>query len=135
MDKQPDVKWIQVEFFSGYPFGHYRILFKPEATIEYTGEGELSVPLYGSYKWKASPRIYKNLAKILIDRRWENETNPAGEGFEVCDGWTDTVSWSFNGEIHEYSVQIGVGPESILKIIDRMHKLLKDEGRKILYSN
>lgn len=49
MDKQPDVKWIQVEFFAGYPFGHFRLLFKPEGTIEYNGEGELSIPLFGSY--------------------------------------------------------------------------------------
>jgi hypothetical protein len=38
----------------------------------------------------------------------------------VCEGWTDNLSWSVNGEINEYSVQIGVGPESILKVIERI---------------
>jgi hypothetical protein len=48
----------------------------------------------------------------------------------VCDGWSETLRWSIQGETREYNVQIGVGPESILKIIERLGKLLKEEEKK-----
>lgn len=134
MDKQFVVEWIQLEFFAGDPFGYYRILYKPDGTIEYEGEGvRLLFSLYGQHKWKGkvSSRVFKNLAKILIERRWENEIDPMGEGIVVLDGWTDVVSWSVNEEIYEYSIQIGKGPKSILKVIERMKKLLMDELKKI----
>lgn len=30
----------------------------------------------------------------------------------VCDGWSDTLSWSIHGETQEYSIEVGLGPAS-----------------------
>src|SRR5258708_3039334 len=130
MDKLPTVDWIELEFFASYPYGHYCLRYKPKGAIEYTGDGDISMPLNSVHEWNASPRVFKNLARILLERRWENEINPVGEGFVVCDGWSEMLRWSIQGETQEYNVQIGVGPESILKIIERLGKLLKEEEKK-----
>lgn len=130
MEKQQTVDWIEHEFFGGYWGGHYTLHFHPDGLVKYEGEGELSIPLRGSNEWSASPRVFKNLARILLERRWENEIDQSGENFEVCDGWSEMLCWSIQGEIHEYTVKNGVGPESILKIIDRLGILLKEEAKK-----
>ncbi len=74
--------------------------------------------------------MYKNLERNLLERRWEHEIDPAGEDFVVCDGWSETIRWSIQGETQEFTVQVGIGPESILKIINRMNKLLKEKEKK-----
>lgn len=130
MEKKINVDWIELEFLAGYPYGHYRLRYKPDGTIEYTGDGDLPTPLNGSHEWSASPRVYKNLERNLMQRRWEHEIDPAGEDFMVCDGWSETLRWSIQGETHEFTIQIGVGPESILKIIGRMNKLLKEKEKR-----
>jgi hypothetical protein len=130
MNKQPTVDWIELEFFAAYPYGHFCLRYKPNGEMEYTGDGDISMPVHGAYFWEAPPRVFKNLARILLERRWEKEMDPAGEGFEVCDGWSETLRWSIQGETLEYNVQIGVGRESILKIIERLGKLLKEEKKK-----
>jgi hypothetical protein len=106
------------------------VRYKPKGAIEYTGDGDISMPLHGVHESNASLRVFKNLVRILLERRWENEINPVGEGFEVCDGWSEMLRWSIQGETREYYFQIGVGPESILKIIERLGKLLKEEEKK-----
>lgn len=63
------VDWIQVEFFAGYPFGHYKVRYQSEGTMDYAGEGEdLPICLPNGHRWTASKRVYQNIAKVLVDR-------------------------------------------------------------------
>ncbi len=55
MEKRKAVDWIELEFLAGYPYGYYRLRYKPDGIIEYTGDGDLSNPLHGLHEWSASP--------------------------------------------------------------------------------
>ncbi|GIO15370.1 hypothetical protein J19TS2_49250 [Cohnella xylanilytica] len=47
----------------------------------------------------------------------------------VCDGWTDTLTWSVNGVTEEHSFLIGEGPASLLKVMARIQQLVKEEEK------
>jgi|GEM_PF-6935731 len=49
----------------------------------------------------------------------------------VCDGWTDTLTWSIDGVMEERSFVIGEGLESLLKVVERIRRLVKEEERRI----
>lgn len=123
--------WIQVEFFGSYPFGHYTIRYQPDGAVEYVCEGfDLPILLPNGHRWIASKRVYQNLAKVLASRPWEQEVDPRIEPEMVCDGWTDTLNWSMEGKHEEHSFVIGLGPASLLKIVERIKRLAKDEEKK-----
>lgn len=124
--------WIQLEFFAGYPFGYYKLLYKPDGTIDYTCDGEdLPFALPNGHGWTASRRVYQNIEKVILARPWEREINPGIEPDHICDGWTDTLTWSFDGVTEEQSLVIGQGPARLLKVMKRIRRLAKDEELNI----
>lgn len=134
--RMKSVDWIQLEFFASYPYGYFKLLYKPDGSVEYNCDGEdLSFSLPNCYRWLASKRVYRNLEKIMLTRPWEEEIDPRLEAGMVCDGWTDTLSWSIEGVTEEQNLVIGEGPESILKVMDRIRRLARDEEQKISCSS
>jgi hypothetical protein len=124
------VDWIHLEFFAGYPFGYYKVRYLPDGTAEYICDGEdLPYALPNGHRWAASKRVYQNLAKVLLARPWNQEVDPRLEPEMVCDGWTDTLSWSVQGEVEEQSFVIDEGPASLLKVMERIQRLAKDEEK------
>ncbi|WP_059040658.1 hypothetical protein [Paenibacillus rubinfantis] len=124
------VEWIQTEFFAGYPFGYFKLRFLPDGTVEYACDGEdLPFVLPSDYQWQASKRVFQNLAMVILARPWEQEPDPRLDAGMVCDGWTDTLSWSIDGMKEEHSFVLSEGPASLLKVMDRIRRLAKVEVR------
>jgi hypothetical protein len=130
------VEWIMLEFLAGYPFGYFKLLYKPDGSIEYICDGkDLPLALPNGSRWLASKRVYQNLAKIILTRPWEQEIDPRLEAGMVCDGWTEKLTWSIKGITEEQSLIIGEGPASLLKVMERIRRLARDEELKMFKGN
>ena len=126
------VDWIQTEFFAGYPFGYYKLRFLSDGAVEYACDGEdLQYTLPNGHCWVASKRVFQNLEKVILNRSWEQESDPRLDASIVCDGWMDTLTWSIEGVTEVQSFVIGEGPTSLLKVMDRIRRLAKDEEQKL----
>jgi hypothetical protein len=126
------IDYIQLEFFAGYPFGYYKLRFLPDGTAEYTSAGEdLPFVMPNGYQWVTSKRVYQKLAKMILARLWEQEPDPRAELGIVLDGWTDRLSWSIEGVMEEQSFVIRKGPASLLKVMERIRRLVKDEEKNL----
>lgn len=126
-----NVNWIQTEFSAGYPFGYYRLRFHSDGVVEYACDGEdLQYALPNGHRWVVSKRVFQNLAKVILARPWEQEPDPRLDASMVYDGWTDTLTWSINGVMEDQSFVIGEGPTSLLKVMNRIRRLAKDEQQK-----
>lgn len=126
MDRKSELDWIELEYFGRYGGGHYKLQFEPLGIIEYKGD---LVALQGHHKWSVPKRVFNNLAKILLDGDWEKKRNPVEEDSVVCDGSAETLRWSIKGDIQEYTVEVGIGPPSILKVIGRISDLVSEEAK------
>ncbi|TMV47886.1 hypothetical protein FE783_20905 [Paenibacillus mesophilus] len=129
------MEWIQLEFFAGYPFGYYKLRYELDGTVKYTCDGEdIPFALPNGHFWLASKRVYQNLTKLILARPWELEIDPRIEPNHICDGWTDTLTWSIDGITEEQSFVVGQGPASLLKVMERIRRLAMDEERNLPFS-
>ncbi|WP_161744525.1 hypothetical protein [Paenibacillus glycinis] len=115
--------------------GYTNILYRPDGSMAYACKGtDIPINMPDGHRWQASKQVYRNLAKALTARLREQE-DASGFGPEmVCDGYTDTLSWSIRDETHAFSAVIGIGPPSVLKIMERIKRLAKDEAKNFPYA-
>lgn len=101
--------------------------YQPDGMMEYTCDGEdLPYALPNGHRWMASKRVYQNLAKVILSRPWEQEVDTRLEQGMVCDGWTDTLTWSIKGITEKQTFVIGEGPAGLLKIKERIQRFAKE---------